>query len=368
MRVALVHDYLTQMGGAERVLAALHELWPDAPVLTAVADRDALPAAWQAWDIREHRLGRNAVARREHRLLLPLYPTIFRSLGRRIGDVEVVVSDSSAWSHRIAVPEGIAHVCYCHSPARFLWNDRSYLEPAGIPRGLGRLPALATARLRHGDRAAARRVDQYVANSRAVAARIEAAYDVAAPVIYPPVDVERFREGNDPPVEDWFLVVSRLVPHKRIDLVIDACRKLGARLKIIGRGRQEAELTRMAGPDVTVLGALDDAEVAKLMRRCRALIVPAAEDFGITAVEAQAAGRPVVSFRGGGALETVVEGETGFFFDTMDAEALGAAWGAAAARQWDPARCRANAYRFRRERFQAEMLACVEQAMTAARR
>ena len=362
MRVALVHDYLTQAGGAERVLAALHEIWPDAPVLTAVVDRDQLPGALHRWDIRDHLLGRNPPARRDHRLLFPFYPAIFRDLGRQLGEVDVVVSDSSAWAHRIGVPDGIPHVCYCHSPARFLWNDAAYLDPVGLPRAFRPLSAAVLHRLRRTDQAAARRVDRYVANSDAVAARIRGAYGVDAPVVYPPVDIERFSEGPDPEVEDWFLIVSRLVPHKRIDLAIRACQQVGVPLKVIGTGRQEAALKRLAGPGVTLLGALSDDAVASYMRRCQGLIVPAVEDFGITAVEAQAAGRPVVSLRGGGALETVVDGETGLFFETMTPESLAAALRSCMSRAWDTAACRRNADPFRRHRFGAEMLAIVERA------
>lgn len=363
MRIALVHDYLTQRGGAERVLQALHDLWPDAPVLTSVVDQAELPASWRDWDIRTHPFGRWPMATRDHRLLFPFYPAIFKSLGQKIGGVEAVISDSSGWAHRIAVPEGIPHICYCHSPARFLWNDSNYLEPSGIPKMFQPLPRGAAAWMRRGDIAAASRVDQYVANSAVVAARIQAAYGVRAPVIYPPVDVARFGQGDEPVVEDWFLVVSRLVPHKRIDLAIEACRTIGAPLHIIGTGRHEPALRHIAGPEAIFHGALSNEEVVARMRRCRALIVPGVEDFGITAVEAQAAGRPVVTMRSGGALETVLDEVTGLFFDELSAASLGRALLATSSRMWNPAIAREHAARFGVERFQAEMMALVRRVV-----
>lgn len=363
MRIALVHDYLTQRGGAERVLQALHDLWPDSPVLTSVVDQAVLPAPWRDWDIQAHPLGQFQVAQRDHRLLFPFYPAIFRSLGRQIGGVEAVISDSSAWAHRIAVPVGIPHVCYCHSPARFLWNDSHYLEPSGIPRMLLPAPRGVAAWMRRGDVAAAARVDQYVANSAVVAARIQAAYGVRAPVIYPPVDVARFAHGDEQAMEDWFLVVSRLVPHKRIDLAIEACRQIGAPLHIIGTGRHEPALRRMAGPGATFHGALSNEDVVARMSRCRALIVPGVEDFGITAVEAQAAGRPVVTVRAGGALETVIDEVTGLYFDESSPASLGRALVLTSSRTWNPAIARENAARFAVERFQAEMMALLKRVI-----
>ncbi len=360
MRVALVHDYLTQIGGAERVLDALHGLWPSAPVLTAIVNPDIVPGHWNHWDIRTHPLARPALLKRDHRLLFPLYPAIFRSLGRQLDDVDVVVSDSSAWAHRIVVPADIPHVCYCHSPARFLWKDASYLDHTRLPVGAELLSRAMATWMRQGDWKSARRVDHYIANSRTVAARINSAYGIDATVIYPPVDVDRFRRGPDPQVEDWFLVVSRLVPHKRIDLAIDACRLLGKRLKVIGTGRQAETLRTLGSESVEFLGAMSDHEVADHMRRCRALIVPAVEDFGIAAVEAQAAGRPVVTLRAGGALETVIEGETGLFFGQATAESLAATLAGCESRDWNVERCRDNAARFSTDRFQAEMREAVD--------
>lgn len=371
MRVALVHDYLTQLGGAERVLHALHDRWPDAPVFTSVLDPAALPPDWTGWDIRQSPLGRLPGAARWHRAALPLYPRLFRGFGPALADHDVVLSDSSAWAHHAPAAPGAVHVCYCHAPARFLWGDPAYLGPAKIPAPLRPVASGTFAALRRADRRAARRVTRYLANSRAVAARIRAAYGVEAPVVYPPVELDRFAPPSggalDAP-EPWYLVVSRLVPHKRVDLAVDAFTRGGLPLKVIGDGRAADGLRRRAGPTVELLGRLDDAATADHLRRCRALVLPAAEDFGITAVEAQAAGRPVIAFGAGGALETVVPDETGLFFHEPTVAALIAAVARAEARTWRPDLARANAARFGRARFQAEVAAAVEATRAAHHR
>ncbi len=362
MRVALVHDYLTQYGGAERVLEALAERYPDAPIFTSLVDRARLPATLADRAITASPLARLPGVHAYQRALLPLYPAAFRAFDP--GDADVIISDSSAWAHHVRGRADALHVCYCHSPARFLYRDPAYLAPARLP-AIARPIADATfAALRPLDRRAARRQDLVIANSAAVAARIRAAWGIEAPVIHPPVDVERFA-GVDTAPGDFLLVVSRLVPHKRIDLAVDAATRAGLPLVVVGEGRARADLTRRAGPTVTFRGALPDADVADLMRRCRAFVLPAAEDFGITAVEAQAAGRPVIAFAGGGALESVVAGETGLFFAEPTSAALLAAIDAAFARAWDPAAARANAARFARPLFQDAIADAIDRALMA---
>ena len=350
MRIALVHDYLTQYGGAERVLEVLHERFPDAPVVTAIVDRSRLPESFRRMTIVDAGLGRLPVAGRHHRTFVPVYPALFRRLGAAVRDADVVIADSSAWAHHIGVRAGQALVCYCHSPARFLYGDRDYLEPARLPRTAKYALAPLFAGLRAQDRRAAARVDRYLANSQNVADRVRCIYGREARVAYPPVDVERFGASSSPP-EDWFLVVSRLVPHKRVDLAIDACRLAGVELKVIGDGRSRRELEALGGSNTTFLGIQDDKAVADHLRRCRALILPGAEDFGMTAVEAQAAGRPVIAFGKGGALESVIEGQTGLFFREQTAESLAAAIRDVGARSWDSETCRVNARRFGKEPF-----------------
>lgn len=367
LRVALVHDYLTQYGGAERVLLALHDLFPAAPVFSSVADRDALPAESAVWDVRETRLSRLPGSKRIHRSLIPLYPRVFRDLRDDLAQFDVVIADSSAWAHHAGVAEHTALVCYCHSPARFLYGDATYLGPAGLPFGVRHAAHLAFAGLRRSDRRAAARVDRYVANSRNVASRIARVYGRRVTVVYPPIDVDRFASPDTPPA-DWFAVVSRLVPHKRIDLAVRAATRYGFRLKVAGTGRAERALREMAGPTVEFLGDIDDAGIAQLLRECRALLLPGLEDFGMTAVEAQAAGRPVIAFRAGGALESVLPGVTGLLFGAQTVESLAAAIDAFHGQEWDSAAARTNAARFGIPRFRAEMLEEIEAGVMARRR
>lgn len=355
MRIVLVHDYLTQYGGAERVLEVLHARYPDSIVATSLYRPDQLPPKFRSWRIQASLLNRLPGGSRSHRSWLLLYPAIFGLLGRSMGPADLVIADSSAWSHHAFPGPGTPMMCYCHSPARFLYGDPEYLQAASGPRLIRALGRTAFGTLRWLDRRAARRVTRYVANSSAVAERVELAYGISASVVYPPVDVRRFRPERARPPEDWFLVVSRLVPHKWIDRAVRASNDSGLRLKIIGEGRATPELKRIAGPSVEFLGALSDADVVDHMQRCRALILPGIEDFGMTAVEAQAAGRPVIAARGGGALESVEHGVTGLFFDPEAESSLPDAMRTVMGRSWDAGQIMRNAERFDTERFLAEM-------------
>lgn len=368
MRIALVHDYLTQFGGAERVLVSLHDLFPDAPVYTSLVEYDQLPPELREWSIKECLSRTLPGTARYHRMLLPLYPSAFRSVSIGSDQADVVIADSSAWAHHVGVGEETVLVCYCHSPARFLYGDQNYLTPARLPVGARTVTPLLFAGLRRADRKAATRVDRYIANSRTVARRIRKAYGRQVTVVYPPVDVERFNGmGADVPPEPWFLVVSRIVPHKRIDLAVETCTRYGIPLKVIGTGRALESLKRKAGPTVEFLGHCSDDVVADHLRRCRAFILPGAEDFGITAVEAQAAGRPVIAFGAGGALESVIPWETGVFFAQQEPDVLFEAIQAFEHRAWSPDRARANAARFDNQRFQREIMMEVEAAIAAKR-
>lgn len=354
-RIALVHDYLTQYGGAERVLEELHDMLGHPPVFSSVLEKESLPDSFQRWDIQETDLGRLPAVSSYHRALVPLYPRAFRRLSGKLSAFNLVVADSSAWSHHAVAADNATLVCYCHSPARFLYGDSSYLGPAGLPTGVRQVVGLAFATMRRKDQQAAQRVDRFVANSRNVARRILRAYGRKVSVVYPPVDVDRFRPAQLTAAEDWYLVVSRLVPHKRIDLAIEAATRYGFPLKVIGEGRSLDELQKRAGHTVEFLGACDDASVASHLQRCKAMILPGQEDFGITAVEAQAAGRPVVAYGRGGALETVLPGRTGMIFWKPTVESLMSAVDHIEQSDWDSGLAMRNAERFRRERFRAEM-------------
>jgi glycosyltransferase involved in cell wall biosynthesis len=359
MRVVLVHDYLTQYGGAERVLEALYQHLPDATVYTSLYQPEHLPASWRSWDIRTSVLAHIPGSTRTHRLWLPLYPAIFGQIGRRIADADVAIADSSAWSHHARPTSGIPLICYCHSPGRFLYGDRDYLGATRLPGIARQLANGVFGALRWLDRRAARRVTRYIANSNAVRDRIGAAYGIDATVIHPPVDVERFRPAQPVEPEDWFLVVSRLVPHKWIDRAIRACTTANLPLKVIGSGRARDALGRLAGPTVEFLGERSDTEVVDHMQRCRALILPGVEDFGMTAVEAQAAGRPVIAAGAGGALESVIHGVTGLHFDPADDAALIAALHEACAIAWSSEAIQRNAATFSTDVFREKMDAVI---------
>lgn len=323
MRVALVHDYLTQYGGAERVLEVLHEHFPDAPVYTSLYAPEHVPESFREWDIRTSPLQRIPGATRSHRLWTPLYPALFGYVGRHdIKDVDIVIAESSAWAHHARPHGNIPVICYCHSPARFLYGDPNYLNATQIPAPLAPLRNGLFSALRWLDRRAARRLTWVAGNSDAVRQRIAKNWGVEAGVLHPPVDVERFRPVTPAEPEDWYLVVSRLVPHKWIDRAVRACTTANVPLKIIGSGRSESSLRRIAGPTIEFLGERRDQAVVEHMQRCKALILPGIEDFGMTSVETQAAGRPVFAAGDGGALESIAEGVSGHFFDPANEQEL----------------------------------------------
>jgi glycosyltransferase involved in cell wall biosynthesis len=318
-RVALAHDYLNQDGGAERVLLALHRLFP--AVYTSIFAPERLPAAYRALDVRTSFMQRLPGVTRRHQAYLLGYPFAFARFDLR--GYDVIVSSSSAWAKGVSPPPGVPHVCYCHAPMRFAWSYRDYIEGERVP-ALARLllPPLMAA-LRRWDIAASAGVTRFVANSRAVAGRIGRFYGREAVVIHPPVETGRFSVAPDH--DGYFLIVQRLVPYKRLDLVIEAFNRLRLPLKVVGDGRARADLERLAGPTIEFTGRLPEAEWLRAFERCRAYIVPGEEDFAIAPVEAQAAGRPVIALGRGGVLDTVVPGRTGLFFHEQTPEALAAA-------------------------------------------
>jgi glycosyltransferase involved in cell wall biosynthesis len=372
LRIALVHDWLITLGGADRVLLALHELFPQAPVYTALYDPNRLPPSFADLPVRTSWLQRLPGARQRHRSLLPAMPFAFRSFDLR--GYDVVISSSHACAHGVRVPNGAVHICYCHTPMRYAWDQApTYLRSiSSLARPAARM---AFAALRAWDRAAAQRVDYYVANSQHVAGRIKAHYGREATVIYPPVDVEFFTpsplpsppQGGEGRIldilsplgrgegEGYFLVVSRLVPYKRVDLAVLACTQLGLPLVVAGDGPERARLGTMAGPTVRFAGQVDDAGLRELYRGCRALIFPGEEDFGIVPVEAQACGRPVIAYARGGVLETVIPGRTGALFDEQSVASLRMAVGEFEPGRFDSAAIRAHAQRFSPQRFARAM-------------
>lgn len=357
-RVALVHDFLLDVRGAERVFAALCDLYPQADVFTAVYDERGTEGWFAHRDVNTSFLQRLRPTARTFRMLLALYPYAMEALD--LSGYDVVVSSSSAWAHGVLVDPESVHVCYCHNPFRYAWNAR---DATLAGRGVASRTALAVVlkRWRMWDFVAAQRVDRYVANSETTRRRIGRYFDRDATVLHPPVETGRFAPVAE--VGDAYAVLSELMAHKRIDVAVEAFTALRRPLTVIGNGPDYRRLKRLAGPTVRFTGRVSDEEAAGLLARARALVVTATEEFGIAAVEAQAAGRPVIALRRGGARETVVEGQTGTFYDTPSAAALAAAVRRFDADTVDPAACVRNARRFDVEHFRRGMAEIVDGAL-----
>jgi glycosyltransferase involved in cell wall biosynthesis len=359
--VALVHDFLLDLRGAERVFLAMCDLWPEADVYTTVYDPVGTDGRFEGRRIRTSFLQRLRPTARTFRALLPLYPAAIESFD--FSDYDLVVSSSSAWAHAVICDERTLHVSYCHNPFRYVWNDRDRtLAERRNPVTRLALRALFR-RWRQWDWIAAQRVDRYLANSRATRKRISTYFGRDSSVVYPPVETERFAPG---PVADYHLVLSELMPHKRIQVAVEAFNRLGTPLLVVGDGPDARRLRRIAAPNVRFLGRVDDHRVSQLLSGCRALVVTAAEEFGIAAVEAQAAGRPVIGMAAGGLRETVHEGVTGTFWDG-GVEGLVATVRGFDETAIDPQDCLRNAARFDTETFRRKMLFEVEQEIAASR-
>ncbi len=350
MRVALVCSWLNQYGGAERVIEAVHEMWPEAPIYTSIHDPGAMPDAWRRWDIRPSWMNRLPGVNRRHQLYLPLYPFAFETM--TLPGYDLVLSISSGFATGVRVPHGL-HLSYCLTPPRFLWGYQDYLEREPMAAWQRALLPPVLAGLRAWDHRTARRVDHFLTTAIEVQRRIRDIYGRSATIIHPPVDTDRFQIGDGP--GDYLLVVGRLVPYRRIDLAVAACNQLELPLKIVGQGRAREGLEALAGPTVEFLGWRSDEETARLIEGCRALIFPGLEDFGITPLEAQAAGRPVVAYAAGGSLETVVDGETGVLFPEQTVDSLAAALTDLEDRRFDPEVLRRHALRFDKRLFQERL-------------
>ncbi len=318
MKVAIVHDYLNQRGGAERVVGVLHGMFPEAPIFTAIVDRASLWPELSEADIRPSWMQRLPGWRKHFKKYLLLYPKAIESFDLR--GYDLVISSSSAFAKGALRGENALHVCYCYTPMRFAWDYENYIEKEGLPFIYRRILPLAIDRLRKWDLSTSSRPDRYVAISSVVQSRIRRIYGKEAEVIFPPVEVQKFHQNVHP--ENFFLIVSRLIPYKRIDLAIRAFNNLGLPLRIIGSGPAFESLKKLARPNVTFLGRVSDTELADYYADCKALIFPGVEDFGLVPLEANASGRPVIAFQGGGAMDTVLPGINGLFFGDPSVESL----------------------------------------------
>jgi len=364
LKVALVHDWGNQVGGAEGVLLALKELFPGAPVYMSMYDPTVMPAVCRTWDVRTSFMDRLPLVKRHHQPFLPLYPLAFEQFD--LSEFDLVISNKSGFCHGIVTPPETLHIDYCLTPTRYVWDYHSYAHREGIGRLANFLLQPLLTGLRTWDRLAADRVDHFVAISREVQRRIKKYYRRDSTVIYPPVETERFAPADDH--DDYFLIVSRLIPYKRIDLAVRAFNELECTLKIVGEGRDRQTLERLAGPNVQFLGRVPDGALQTLLQRCRAFIFPGHEDFGIAPLEANAAGRPVIAYRAGGALDTVIEGKTGLFFDEPTPESLAAAVRALDGVTVEPALIRQHALRFDKAVFQRDFMHFVEEKYEAHKR
>ena len=368
-RVALVHDWLTGMRGGEKVLEAIAELYPSAPIYTLLHVRGSVSPVIEAHPTRRSFVDRLPSAAKRYRHYLPLFPTAIELFD--FDAYDLVISTSHCAAKSVVVPGRARHVCYCHSPMRYAWDQfDAYFGPEQVGPTRSRLLRPVMARLARWDRDTAGRVDRYVANSHYVAGRIRRYYNRGSTVVHPPVDTAFYRPEPAVAPEPFLLAVSALAPYKRLDLAIRAASAVRLPLTIVGRGPEQArlrEVARAAGADVTFAGWLSDEEIRDRYRRCRAVVMPGVEDFGMVPVEAQACGRPVVAYGEGGALDSVVDGVTGILVREASVDAFAEAFREIATRAFDSAAIRRHAESFGKERFQREFQQVVDAAVSESR-
>lgn len=353
MRIALIHEYLNQFGGAERVLGVLCSLFPDAPIYTLFYDAEATGGVFEGKEIRTSFLQKAPFIKNYHHFFPLFMPLAIEQFD--FSEFDVVLSISSSFAKGIITKPGTRHICYCLTPPRFLWDDsQKFVEEFQYPSFVRKvLPPFITY-LRLWDREASLRVDEFWAISGFVGERVKKYYLKDTKVIYPPVNVNRFHVSKD--ISNYFFMAGRLVSYKRFDLAIKAFNELGWPLKIAGIGPEMKRLKKMSGGNIEFLGLVSDQELAYMYTHARAFIFPQEEDFGITPLEAMASGRPVIAYRGGGALETIKEGETGMFFNKQTKESLIGALQEFNSVKFKPEACRAQAEKFDVHVFKEKIL------------
>jgi len=347
LKTAVVHDYFTQNGGAERVAAELYGSFQGADLFATVALPSCMPSGLTDVPVRTSWMQHLPAMAKMHRWYFPVYP--LGVAGLNLSAYDLVITSSSGYAKGVTKKKTATHICYCHTPTRWIWRYDDYVkrEKFGLPQRLLLPPILRG--LKSWDKAAARRPDFFIANSRTVAQRIWEIYKREATVIHPPIDVDRFRMSAEQ--DDYYLVLSRLVSYKRVDIAIEACNRLQRRLIVIGDGSDRERLQKLAGPTVSFLGRLSDEDVETYVSRCRALLFPGEEDFGMTPLELASAGRPTIGFGSGGALETIVPGVTGVLFPEQNAASLAGAIEELESRTWSVTALRQHARSFDRAVF-----------------
>ena len=357
MRIAITHDYLCQFGGAERVVAVLHELWPEAPIFTSIYDENQLPDNFKRMDIRTSFMQRLPLVLPLFKWYLLFYPLAFESFD--LSEYDLILSSSSAWAKGIKKRPGQVQICYCYTPMRFVWRYDDYVKRESFPVWLKAVLPFVLGPIKKWDLETTAGVDHFIAISATIAERIKKIYQRDSVIIYPPVETGLFQPSR---IDlDYFLVVSRLNAYKRLDLVVEAFNRLDVPLKIIGGGPELHRLKALAGPNIEFLGRLPDEAVAKYLAESRALIFPGEEDFGIVPVEAMACGRPVIAYQAGGATETVSDGETGVFFEKQTVAELVAAVKKFQFMRFDKQLIRRRAELFDKEQFKAKLLRFVNE-------
>lgn len=319
MKVALVHDYLTQYGGAERVLEVFCELFPNAPIYTIIYDKKLIEKKFPNRRIYSSFLQKIPFAKKHHRSFLLLMPFAVEQFD--LSDYDLVISDSASYAKGVITLPETKHICYCHTPTRYAWDDsHKYIRDFPFPEFVKKFIPYFMTYIRSWDFQASQRPDIYIANSNFVAGRIKKYYKENPIVVHPPVDVDKFSISDVD--KDYFLMVGRLLSYKRFDLAVSVFSKLGFPLKIIGDGPERKRLQAMASKNIEFLGALSDDDLRVYYQKAKALIFPQEEDFGIVPLEAMASGRPVIAYGSGGAKETIIDGVTGLFFDSQTKESL----------------------------------------------
>lgn len=354
MKVALVHDHLAQDGGAERVLQALAGMFPEAPIYTLLYDKKVVDKNYKDRRIEASIIQRLPGGVKHYQWYMPFMPMAAEFFDLR--GYDMVISDASAFAKGVITSSNTLHICYCHTPTRYLWDyTHQYINELKYNKYFKKIISLVLNYIRMWDKLAADRVDKFIANSKFIARRINKYYRRDSTVIYPPVDVDNFKIS--PQTGDYYLIGGRLAPYKRVDIVIEAFNRLGLKLKIFGDGVDLPRLKKLSdgNQNIEFLGRIDDKMKAELYSKCLAFINPQEEDFGITAVEAMASGRPVIAYRAGGAAETVIEKETGVFFNEQTVGSIVEAVSHFKTDSFDPEKIRRRAEKFSVERFKKEM-------------
>lgn len=357
LKIAIVCDWLTNQGGAEHVVHTMHTMFPEAPIFTSVYSKSRLPQ-FQDADIRTSFLQKIPFAQMKHQWLLNWMPIAFEEFD--LSGYDIVLSSASSCAKGVITKPETVHICYCHTPMRYAWDDshdyiRNYRFPGFLKRWY--IPK-AIEKIRIWDRLASDRVEYFLANSKYIQKRIKKYYERDSHVIYPPVDTARFQVSDK--LEDYYLAGGRLIPYKRFDLIIDAFNQLGYPLKIFGLGPEYARLKKKAGSNIQLLGQISDEYLQVLYSRARAFIFPQVEDLGIAPLESMASGRPVIAYRAGGARETVVDKVTGIFFEEQSAQSLMEAVRQFEKTKFSPEKIRQHALQFDTSRFKRELKSFIE--------